>query len=176
MCLFVETHYSNCKHTCFELSLFCREILRQLNRINDPDQLRDYALPFDPDCPTCQPYTVIGGSVTENKHLQQQHFHNRDRGQNGPQMVMLGPQNQFSKGYPMQYIQAQDQLSLSQQSAARPLISGLTYIQGSASAGTMRPTTLLPDVNYLGVISGSNIVHQTMDLVESCPDCVKKAL
>ncbi|KAJ5960084.1 uncharacterized protein N7479_007234 [Penicillium vulpinum] len=58
MCLFVETHYSNCKHTCFELHLFCREILRQLNRINDREQLRDYALPFDADCPTCQPYTI----------------------------------------------------------------------------------------------------------------------
>ena len=64
MCLFVETHYSNCKHTCFELYIFCREILLQLNRINDPVQRRDYDLPFDPDCPTCQPYTITMRSAT----------------------------------------------------------------------------------------------------------------
>lgn len=98
MCLFVETHYFNCQHTCFELYLFCREIFRQLNRINDPEQLRDHALPFDPDCPTCQPYTI-----------------------------------------------------------------------------TMRPATYHPDVDYLSVLSESNIVHQMMDLVESCPDCTTKA-
>lgn len=64
MCLFVETHYSNCKHTCFELYIFCRGILHQLNRINDPDQRRGYDLPFDPDCPTCQPYTITMRSAT----------------------------------------------------------------------------------------------------------------
>ncbi|KOS39249.1 hypothetical protein ACN38_g9909 [Penicillium nordicum] len=99
MCLFVETHYSNCKHTCFELYIFCREVLHQLNRINDPDQRRDYDLPFDPGCPTCQPYTV-----------------------------------------------------------------------------TMRSAILRPEMGYLSVISESNIVHQMMVLVESCPDCKAKAL
>ncbi|OQE47386.1 hypothetical protein PENCOP_c001G00397 [Penicillium coprophilum] len=99
MCLFVETHYSNCKHTCFELYLFCRETLRQLNRINDPEQRRDYALPFDPNCPTCQPYTI-----------------------------------------------------------------------------SMKPTTLRPDTNCQSVILESNIVHQMMDMVESCPGCNTKAL
>ncbi|CDM33595.1 unnamed protein product [Penicillium roqueforti FM164] len=64
MCLFMETHYFSCKHTCFELYLFCREVLYQLNRINDRQQLRDYDLPFDPDCPTCQPYTVTMRPVT----------------------------------------------------------------------------------------------------------------
>ncbi|KAJ6187410.1 hypothetical protein N7519_002318 [Penicillium mononematosum] len=175
MCLFVETHYSNCKHTCFELYLFCREILRQLNRINDPDQLRDYALPFDPDCPTCQPYTVISGSIAESNYPQQ-HFHNHDQGQHGPQMVMPGPQDQFSSGLSMQYPHAQGQPPFSQQPAAQPSIPGLTYIQGSAPASTMRQTTLRPDVNYLSAISESNIVHQMMDLVESCPDCTTKAL
>ncbi|KGO40323.1 hypothetical protein PEX1_062570 [Penicillium expansum] len=97
MCLFVETHYSNCNHRCFELYLFCHEILNQLNRINDPDQLRNYDLPFDPDCPTCHPYTI-----------------------------------------------------------------------------TMRATQ--PDMSYLSVISESNIVHQMMDLVESCPDCNTKGV
>ncbi|CAG7940562.1 unnamed protein product [Penicillium nalgiovense] len=173
MCLFVETYYSNCKHTCFELYLFCREILRQLNRINDPDQFRDYALPFDPDCPTCQPYIVISDSES---NYPQQHFHDHDQGQHGPQMVMPGHQDQFSNGLPMQYPHAQGQAPLSQQPAARPLIPGLTYIQGSAPADAMRPTTLRLDEDYLSVLSESNIVHQMMDLVESCPDCTRKAL
>ncbi|CAG8888500.1 unnamed protein product [Penicillium egyptiacum] len=206
MCLFVETHYSNCKHTCFELYLFCREILHQLNRINDPEQLRDYALPFDPDCPTCQPYTVTSGSMAESNRPQQQfdqrapsmqqigqlpllrfppptialpgvsmeHTHNQS--QHGPQMVMPGHQNQLFNGSPMQYPHAQGQQLLSQQSAAQPPIPGLTYIQGSAPASTIKPTTLRPDLNYLSAISESNIVHQMMDLVESCPNCTTKAV
>ncbi|EKV07813.1 hypothetical protein PDIG_62530 [Penicillium digitatum PHI26] len=99
MCLFMETHYFKCNHTCFELYLFCHEILRQLNRINDPDQLKNYDLPFDPDCPTCHPYTI-----------------------------------------------------------------------------TMIPTARHSDMKNLGVFSESNIVHQTMDLVQSCPDCNAKGL
>ncbi|KAF3020430.1 hypothetical protein E8E15_006542 [Penicillium rubens] len=175
MCLFVETHYSNCKHTCFELYLFCREILRQLNRINDPDQRRDYALPFDPDCPTCQPYTIISASIAESNYPQQ-HFHTYNLGHHGPQMVMPGPQDQFSNGLPMQYPHSQGQPPLSQQPAARPSIPGFTYIQGPVLASTMRQTTLRPDVNDLSEILESNIVHQMMDLVESCPDCTTKAL
>ncbi|KAJ5774295.1 hypothetical protein N7457_009191 [Penicillium paradoxum] len=58
MCFFVETHYPVCKHTCFELHIFCREVLRQLDRINDPEQREMYDLPFD-DCAGCEPYTVI---------------------------------------------------------------------------------------------------------------------
>jgi hypothetical protein len=76
----------------------------------------------------------------------------------------------------MQYPHAQGQPPLGQQPAARPSIPGLTYNQGSVPAGTMRQTTVRPDVNYLCSISESNIVHQTMDLVESCPDCTTKAL
>jgi hypothetical protein len=59
MCLFVETHYPECKHTCFELYVFCHEILLQLNRINDPDQRDTFDLPFDPNCILCEPWTVI---------------------------------------------------------------------------------------------------------------------
>jgi hypothetical protein len=62
MCLFVETQYQ-CKHICFELYLFCREVLHELNRINDPDQSAIYALPFDPFCPACEPYTFPVGST-----------------------------------------------------------------------------------------------------------------
>lgn len=55
MCLFVETQYQ-CKHTCFELYLFCHRTLAQLNRINDTSERENHALPFDPYCPVCEPY------------------------------------------------------------------------------------------------------------------------
>jgi len=65
MCLFVETQYQ-CKHTCFELYLFCRELFHELNRINDPDQRAIYPLPFNPCCTSCEPYSFVVGS---NAHL-----------------------------------------------------------------------------------------------------------
>lgn len=36
MCLYTAIHHTPCKHTYFELYIFCRDILAELNRINDP--------------------------------------------------------------------------------------------------------------------------------------------
>jgi hypothetical protein len=58
----VETQYQ-CKHTYFELYLFCRELLHELNRINDADQRAIYALPFDPNCPSCEPHSFLESNV-----------------------------------------------------------------------------------------------------------------
>lgn len=65
MCLFVGIYYDTCKHTCFELYLFCYELLRQLNRINDKAEREAYLLPFDPDCPGCNPYTTLTGAILQ---------------------------------------------------------------------------------------------------------------
>lgn len=60
MCLFVETQYQ-CKHTCFELYLFCQKLFNQLNRITDATQDKADSLPFDPYSPFCEPYAYMGG-------------------------------------------------------------------------------------------------------------------
>ncbi|KAJ5748547.1 uncharacterized protein N7511_010243 [Penicillium nucicola] len=63
MCLFVGTYHNTCKHTCFELYLFCDELLHQLNRINDKTERDKYLLPFDADCSGCSPYTNLIGEI-----------------------------------------------------------------------------------------------------------------
>lgn len=59
MCLFIETQYQ-CKHTCFELYMYCHKILTQLVRITDAKQREMYDLPFNPYCPDCEPYVFVG--------------------------------------------------------------------------------------------------------------------
>jgi hypothetical protein len=63
MCLFVGTYYYTCRHTYFELYLFCDELLRQLNRINDKAEREKSLLPFDADYPGCNPYTTLTGAI-----------------------------------------------------------------------------------------------------------------
>lgn len=58
MCVY-KGHAYTCSHTCFYIHLFCGEILRQLNRINDPIQRETYDLPFDPDTPSCKPRYLV---------------------------------------------------------------------------------------------------------------------
>ena len=53
MCQYTATHHPTCSHTSFHLYVFCRRILHELNRINDPVQREAFALPFDP--PDCEP-------------------------------------------------------------------------------------------------------------------------
>jgi hypothetical protein len=63
MCLFIGTCHWVCKHTCFEVYLFCDELRRQLNRITDEAERESYLLPFDAGCPGCNPYTNMTGAI-----------------------------------------------------------------------------------------------------------------
>lgn len=71
MCQFVGIYFYECHHVRFELYLFCRQILYQLNRINGKERDGD-TLPFDPDTPGCKPCTVMKGGVvdlTQTNHV-----------------------------------------------------------------------------------------------------------
>lgn len=57
MCQFRGTWYRECQHCTFELYLFCRELLAQLNRINDPKE--EELLPFDADMPGRNPCAMV---------------------------------------------------------------------------------------------------------------------
>lgn len=63
MCQFVGTYYYECQHVSFQLHLFCRQILYQLNRVNE--ELECDILPFDHDTPGCSPCTVMKGGIVD---------------------------------------------------------------------------------------------------------------
>ncbi|KAB8074003.1 hypothetical protein BDV29DRAFT_174476, partial [Aspergillus leporis] len=51
MCYYFQLNFTGCPHAKFALVGFCRELLFQLLRANDPEQLAMYDLPFNaPDC------------------------------------------------------------------------------------------------------------------------------
>jgi hypothetical protein len=59
MCHYVGIFYEECYHIRFTLDHFCKALYDQLQRINDPAQREQYALPFDPDIPGCEPYALF---------------------------------------------------------------------------------------------------------------------
>ncbi|KAJ5095779.1 hypothetical protein NUU61_005135 [Penicillium alfredii] len=63
MCLYRGTWYPDCNHIRFELHLFCRELLRQLNRINSAEERANLALPFDADTAGCAPHVALADAV-----------------------------------------------------------------------------------------------------------------
>ncbi|CEJ55833.1 hypothetical protein PMG11_02064 [Penicillium brasilianum] len=59
MCQYVGISYVECGHVRFQLHCFCRKMLNQLQRINDPEEREQYDLPFDPDQAQCEPYALF---------------------------------------------------------------------------------------------------------------------
>ncbi|PWY91106.1 hypothetical protein BO70DRAFT_392759 [Aspergillus heteromorphus CBS 117.55] len=66
MCLYTATHYPTCQHTEFELHVFCRAVLDELNRINDPVEREKWDIPFDP--PDCLPSGGGDGGDGDDKN------------------------------------------------------------------------------------------------------------
>lgn len=63
MCLYQGIHYYECGHCHFLVQNFCELLYHQLQRINDPEQRREYAIPFDGS--GCEPQVKLkeDGSV-----------------------------------------------------------------------------------------------------------------
>ncbi|KAJ5574331.1 uncharacterized protein N7459_008758 [Penicillium hispanicum] len=58
MCVFKGIFYYRCWHPRFELYEFCGAFYQQLMRINDPKQQEEFALPFSPYLPGCDPIII----------------------------------------------------------------------------------------------------------------------
>ncbi|KAJ5808618.1 hypothetical protein N7474_009887 [Penicillium riverlandense] len=64
MCLYVGNFY-DCNHVRFEVHLFCRALLCELTRINDPVERTCFDLPFNPDIPGCEPHAATAANSVE---------------------------------------------------------------------------------------------------------------
>jgi len=63
MCLYVGIFYDDCRHVRFEVQLFCRALLSELTRINDPVERACFDMPFSPDIPGCEPHAATASNA-----------------------------------------------------------------------------------------------------------------